>query len=199
MASFTCYGFLAIFLIFLSFTDIRGSTNGVDNTQKSCTFFGPGRFSSPESSLINCSWYASNSCCKRTEVTSVFSGMYPLHKASKSCANKLNYMMCYFCSPEQHLWYRKKAHVCAEFCRSLYEDCRGAEYKKIEIAKIYASGEEFCDAQDFIVVEGKHGCFNFDPTPFGRSAALHASTVVVVLSFVTLILHVCSQRLSFGT
>ncbi len=61
--------------------------------------------SAPQGNLVNCSWYSQNACCKRTEVTSVFGGMYPVYGASRECAQLLNYMMCYFCSPEQHVWY----------------------------------------------------------------------------------------------
>jgi Folate receptor family len=68
-------------------------------------FTGGTRISAPESNLVNCTWFASNSCCKRTEVTSVFGEMYPLHGATRECSNQLNYLMCYFCSPHQYQWY----------------------------------------------------------------------------------------------
>jgi hypothetical protein len=64
------------------------------------------RFSQPESSLINCTWYKTNACCKRTEVASVFLSMFTLNQASQQCMNLMNYMMCYFCSPDQYIWYR---------------------------------------------------------------------------------------------
>ena len=76
------------------------------------------RVSAPQGNLINCSWYADNACCQRTEVTSVFGDMYPLYGASTACTNHLNYLMCYFCSPEQYKWYsgyvtpiQKPAHI----------------------------------------------------------------------------------------
>ncbi len=65
------------------------------------------RFSQPESGLINCTWYKANSCCKRTEVASVFADMFTLNEASNQCMNLMNYMMCYFCSPDQYIWYRE--------------------------------------------------------------------------------------------
>ncbi len=81
---------------------IYSSTNN-----KPCFYFSENRFSQPESSLINCTWYKSNACCKRTEVASVFLDMFTLNRASKQCMNLMNYMMCYFCSPEQYIWYRE--------------------------------------------------------------------------------------------
>jgi len=66
------------------------------------------RFAKYEPGLVNCSWYVSNSCCKRTEVTSVFSSnMLPLYEANIDCRNRMNYMMCYFCSPDQFHWYKE--------------------------------------------------------------------------------------------
>ncbi|KAK7502501.1 hypothetical protein BaRGS_00006454 [Batillaria attramentaria] len=82
------------------------------------------RYAKPEGGLVNCSWYSNQACCKRTEVTSVFSNIEPLHSATRSCRNQLNYLMCYFCSPNQHLWFiNQKLRVCAKYCNSLYEEC----------------------------------------------------------------------------
>ncbi len=58
--------------------------------------------------LANCTWYEGDACCKRTEVASVFESMYTLHQASKRCHDLMNYLMCFFCAPDQYLWYIKK-------------------------------------------------------------------------------------------
>lgn len=46
------------------------------------------------------------------QVTAVFSDMLPLDTPSsmdkataRKCRNLINYMMCYFCDPEQANWY----------------------------------------------------------------------------------------------
>ena len=73
----------------------------------SCTYYGTGRQSMPESNLANCSWFGRNACCKRTEVTSVFAEMYKLYGATKECEDRMSYLMCYFCSPDQEIWFRE--------------------------------------------------------------------------------------------
>ena len=71
-------------------------------------FSAPTRYAAAQPGLVNCSWYAGSSCCKRTEVTSVFSAnMLPLYQANNDCKNRVNYMMCYFCSPDQFHWYKE--------------------------------------------------------------------------------------------
>ncbi|KAI0217870.1 hypothetical protein LSAT2_030331 [Lamellibrachia satsuma] len=115
-----------------------------EDVGKPCTYFGGGRVSSPQGNLVNCSWYSSNACCQRTEVTSVFGGMYPLYGASRECSNQLNYLMCYFCSPRQHLWYHEKAYICADYCRSIHDDCKTAMYHGESVGASYQSGEDFC-------------------------------------------------------
>ena len=78
------------------------------------------RYASAQPGLVNCSWFSSRSCCKRTEVTSVFSAnMPPLYQATTDCQNKMNYMMCYFCSPEQFHWYKEWVYCCCMLLISL--------------------------------------------------------------------------------
>lgn len=156
-----------------------------------CTYFESHRYAIPELGLVNCSWYAQKSCCKRTEVTSVFSKMLPLYGASQGCQNQLNYMMCYFCDPNQYIWYNidteHKVHVCADFCRMVYRSCRAAQYNGIAIGDKYLNETSFCEAQNFHLIEGKKNCFNYDPTVFGKTTIpyLNLSTMFAVM--VTLI------------
>ncbi|GFS17901.1 voltage-dependent calcium channel subunit alpha-2/delta-3-like [Elysia marginata] len=123
----------------------------------------------PEGGLVNCTWYTSKSCCKRTEVTSVFAAMDPLYGATKLCRNYINYLMCFFCSPDQGRFYKSnKVHVCLEYCESLYEECKNAGFNNMLIGEAYANGTSFCEAQNFEVVENSD-CFKFNPNVFGSS------------------------------
>lgn len=65
------------------------------------------RVAQPEKNLANCSWFENNACCHPTEVTSVFSEMFDLLFESKECENRIHYLMCYFCSPDQEIWFRE--------------------------------------------------------------------------------------------
>ncbi|XP_014779163.1 uncharacterized protein LOC106875502 isoform X2 [Octopus bimaculoides] len=161
-----------------------------EKKKMSCTYFDPRRFPEPQHGLVNCSWYAPNACCKRTEVTSVFSNMYPLYGASKACMNRMNYLMCYFCSPEQGIWYHGKMSVCEEYCVDIYNECRLASYEGTSIGSAYGNGTAFCNAQNFDVVEGTHNCFEFDPLPFAAAISL-TSTSVILYTF-------CAASISLG-
>lgn len=80
----------------------------IGKTRMSDFFLADDRFPKSEKGLANCTWYEDDACCKRTEVASVFESMFTLHQASKQCRNMMNYLMCFFCAPDQYLWYIKK-------------------------------------------------------------------------------------------
>ena len=85
--------------------------NSIDSwDQKRATFvsLADERYPKVEKGLANCSWYEDDACCKRTEVASVFESMFTLHQASRQCRNMMNYLMCFFCAPDQYLWYIKR-------------------------------------------------------------------------------------------
>ncbi|KAJ8320624.1 hypothetical protein KUTeg_002211, partial [Tegillarca granosa] len=145
----------------------------VINEQPPFVTQGGNRYSGVEYGLVNCSWYASDCCCKRTEVTAVFSSIYPLYGASQDCKNQMNYLMCYFCDPFQH----RKATVCADFCRMVYLNCKDAKFEGTRIGEIYRNGSAFCEAQNFDIIEGKSKCFNFDPTVFDHAALIESSSL----------------------
>ncbi|XP_050413286.1 uncharacterized protein LOC126827793 [Patella vulgata] len=145
------------------------------------------RFAVPTHGLVNCSWYSHKACCKRTEVTSVFSKMYPLYEATKTCSNMMNYLMCYFCSPDQHIWYKQRARVCTDFCTNLFEECKSASYNGKKLGSEYENGTSFCEAQDFSVVEGN--CFKYDPKVFD-GAVQHISFYLPYISSLIMILTV---------
>ncbi|KAK7093770.1 uncharacterized protein [Littorina saxatilis] len=158
------------FSLFLTFTGSEEVRYETEEEQKPCSYFYADRYAKPEGGLVNCSWYSNQACCKRTEVTSVFSNIEPLHSASRSCRNQLNYLMCFFCSPDQHLWFiKQKLRVCAEYCDSLYEDCLKAGVGKRTFGEEYDNGTMFCEAQNFEVIDGA-SCFEYDPDVFGTAA-----------------------------
>ncbi|KAH3817321.1 uncharacterized protein LOC127882230 [Dreissena polymorpha] len=156
---------------------------------KPCTYFEGTRRAKYEPGLVNCSWYSSSSCCKRTEVTSVFaSNMMPLYRASVDCRNRINYMMCYFCSPDQFHWYKEgKVHVCESFCASIHIECREAFYNGKQIGDAYRNGTAFCEAQNFLVTNSK-SCFKFDANVFDASPPVHISLQMLSGALVTVTL-----------
>ncbi|CAH1773573.1 unnamed protein product, partial [Owenia fusiformis] len=159
-----------------------------EDDKRPCTYFESSRYASPESGLVNCSWYSEKACCKRTEVTSVFGGMLPLHDATVDCRNKINYMMCYFCSPEQHRWYDKKAYLCSSYCTDLFESCRTADYKGKKIGEAYSNGEAFCEGQNFAIADGSRPCFDFDENVFGTAIELTHNPIAILISTLTLLI-----------
>lgn len=142
-------------------------------------------------SLSNCTWYRERSCCTRTEVTSTFLGMPHIATSSEDCRNHMNYMMCYFCSPDQYKWFKDgKLRMCKSFCDDIFSHCKDAEYNGKTIDSTYSSGSDFCKAQYFQVEDSD--CFDFDDTLFGsaslRQAYFH---MVVVLLIINLVNYFC--------
>jgi hypothetical protein len=70
---------------------------------------------------------------------------------------------------------RNQVSICSSFCNKIYENCKSAEYKNTTIQDIYKNGREFCEAQDFRIIDSNHQCFEFDPTPFSRSNILYSN------------------------
>jgi len=162
-----------------------------------CTYFGGVRVSSNEDNLVNCTWYASNACCKRTEVTSVFGSMLPLYGSSAECANHINYLMCYFCSPEQHLWYDKSAHICSEFCEAVFEHCKTASFNGTVLSDNYMNGEDFCLGQKFVVEKESSTCFAYDASVFDCGLHLTSCSLTVITSAILVILHTAVGMVSW--
>ncbi|XP_041480067.1 uncharacterized protein LOC129276286 [Lytechinus pictus] len=153
-----------------------------------CTYYIDARYSKPESGLPNCSWYNKNACCKRTEVAAVLGSMFKVDQATNSCRYHLNYMMCYFCSPEQINWYDDtRLYICSEFCEATFEECKTAYYKSELIGDQYRDGKAFCEANSFHVVPGRERCFNYDPTVFAN-APLSVGSIVLTLGLSALVL-----------
>ena len=140
-------------------------------------------------SLSNCTWYRENACCKRTEVASVFSEMPALLTSDKGCYNRMNHLMCYFCSPKQSLWYNQTLSICRSYCDEIFSYCGSAKYNGQSIAKNYENGKKFCEALAFNVVANKKeskNCFDFDPDLFdgvGRTGVrLWLMVAVIVIN-----------------
>lgn len=129
----------------------------IGNTRKPETYTG----------LTHCNWFR-KTCCRRTEVTSVFERMPRLTSASIRCQQRMEYLRCYFCSANQGNWYDRNANrfiVCNSFCDTIFEHCRTAEYNGTTFSKLYTNGTEFCRASKFRIA--KIGCYSFDSSVFG--------------------------------
>ncbi|XP_068753678.1 riboflavin-binding protein-like [Montipora capricornis] len=139
-----------------------------------CSYFGSERTPKEAYSLSNCAWFRERSCCTRTEVTSAFLGMPRLESSSSNCSNHLNYMMCYFCSPNQFRWVQRgKVNICQSFCDGIYKHCKDAKFGGKALSSAYSSGNEFCKAQFFSVQDDDNdNCFKFDDSLFAL-ASLH--------------------------
>lgn len=154
-------------------------------------FSGGGRTPKEAYSLSNCTWYKEQSCCRHTEVTSVFNSMMPLETTNEKCYNLMNYLMCFFCSPEQEFWYHSdRLHICNPYCEKIYDTCKDAKYNGKTIGETYTNGEKFCEAQLFKVVKSqKERCFDFDQKLFGTSSFVHAERLLMVMMlFLTLVM-----------
>ena len=112
---------------------------------------------------------------------SVFQKMMPLQTSSEDCRNRMNYLMCYFCSPDQSTWYREKVYVCKSFCDTLYSHCKDAKYEGSKIGDKYSDGRGFCEAQHFHVVDDNEECFEFDNSPFGGDSTMLTGQLRVTL------------------
>ncbi|KAK2551175.1 hypothetical protein P5673_027936 [Acropora cervicornis] len=95
-------------------------------------------------------------------------------------------------SPDQHQWLRRgKVHVCKSFCNDVYKHCKDAKFEGKALSSVYSSGNEFCKAQHFNVLdEDTQACYKFDDSLFA-TASLHkgCSFRVILLLVVSLIYH----------
>ncbi|XP_072035373.1 uncharacterized protein [Amphiura filiformis] len=155
---------------------------------QTCVYYASARDATPQGDLPNCTWYRSKSCCKRTEVSAVMDSMAKIHENTKACANRLHYMMCYFCSPNQIDWYDEgKVFICKEFCDETYAECATMKLGEKVLGDEYASGTELCQAQSFQVVNSGDRCFNFDSSVFDSASHGSLSMVLAVMSVVAVV------------
>ncbi|CAF4713937.1 unnamed protein product, partial [Rotaria sp. Silwood2] len=129
-----------------------------------CSFFS-NRAPSPQPALTNCTWFKKNSCCHDNEVRLIFSQVRPLIGSSSECTRFINVLMCYVCSPLQHVFYRsERLHVCLSYCNRMYKACATALMKGIPVGKLYANGREFCLSRRFEIndIYNSSSCFSDD-------------------------------------
>ncbi|ESO00688.1 hypothetical protein HELRODRAFT_175671 [Helobdella robusta] len=170
------------------------SSTKKSNSLQFCSFFN-NRAPQEQLALKNCTWYSKNSCCLQHEIDVSFSRVKSLIGASEDCQKYTNYLMCYVCSPDQNLFYKKeRLTVCEPFCDLLYEACKFAYLKGYQIADLYSTGKEFCLSRRFLV-EYRHDCFNmhdvnFEAMKFSSSSSSSPINFIhiCVLIFVSTIL-----------
>ena len=147
---------------------------------------GDARVHSIQVNLPNCTWYRASACCVRTEVVSAFDQMPPLQGASTGCRNRVNYMMCHFCSPQQNIWYTAgRVQMCSSFCSDTYNECEDALFNGTKVGTLYADGKSFCEAQNFVSVSSTSRCFDFDEEAF--DGAGRATSSLVLLAIVAIV------------
>ncbi|XP_033121509.1 uncharacterized protein LOC117120587 [Anneissia japonica] len=128
-----------------------------------CTFFN-NRAPTEQPNLSNCTWYKDQCCCRNPELISIFKKVKPLKGATKECQQYLNYLMCYICAPNQHLFYnQQRLTVCEEFCNGMRNSCSDAILKGSKIGILYTTGRDFCESRRFEVKPVSTGkCFTYD-------------------------------------
>lgn len=148
-----------VFSVNQSYVTVSSVTS---DTLPYCSFFS-NRAPSPQPALTNCTWFKENSCCRDNEVRLIFSQVRPLIGSSAECTRFLNILMCYVCSPLQHVFYRsERLHVCLSYCDRMYKACATALMKGIPVGELYASGREFCLSRRFEIndVSNSTSCFS---------------------------------------
>jgi hypothetical protein len=67
-------------------------------------------------------------------------------------------------------------------------------YQSVSVSgKEYPGGREFCHGQKFEVIEGKDGCFKFDPTVFGTASQMTSSSLTAAfISFLLVKIYLMS-------
>ena len=168
-------GYIVLLLLGILWTIEADSKRTIRQDLQFCPFFN-NRAPSPQPSLNNCTWFKENSCCQQQEIAATFSKMKPLPGASQRCQQHINHLMCYVCSPNQHLFYKKeRLTVCMDFCEVLLDACRDAILKGSKIGSLYHTGDEFCRSRGFLVNTSANGaCFTYDKT-IDKSASSQVS------------------------
>ncbi|EDV27684.1 uncharacterized protein TRIADDRAFT_53631 [Trichoplax adhaerens] len=128
--------------------------------RKYCTYFN-NRLAKRQPQLTNCPWFQENACCTQPEVDLIFADRPLPLNLPPECSRLFDQLMCYICSPDQHLFYnqtRQTLTVCLDFCNQIYSVCQDALWKGLPIKHWYRSGDEFCRARRYDVAT--HHCMN---------------------------------------
>ena len=124
--------------------------------------------SSPNSNLVNCTWYRKDTCCS-AEDTLRISHADPeisLHGTSRGCRDALHLLMCAPCSPEQSSLFAQRTiagfpvsvlRTCERFCTRLLKACGAAtislaEGRRDRVDATFGTGRAFCRAVGLRVV-----------------------------------------------
>ena len=78
--------------------------------------------------------------------------------------------------------------ICSEFCDETFEECKDARLNDFSIGEKFATGRNFCEANNFEVVRGRERCFNFDPTAFDTALSVHSELLLIFASFLVIAL-----------
>ncbi|GAU88166.1 hypothetical protein RvY_00912 [Ramazzottius varieornatus] len=105
-----------------------------------------------------------NSCCRQVELDAIFKDIKPILGADEKCTKMLNYMICWVCDPNQHLFYssqRQELTFCESFCDAILSACQTAIQKGELMAHFYQDGRQFCKNHNFHVPESSSNetCF----------------------------------------
>ena len=174
MDDFNICWILSAFIFHILFSMCECDMN---NTKQFCSFFN-NRKPSPQPSLLNCTWFKENSCCKQEEIDAIFGTVKPLPGSSRQCQRYTNFLMCYVCAPYQNLFYsHENLTVCEEFCNAWYRACESAIMKGSKIGNLFTSGKDFCISRSFLTdlfVNKK--CFSFDHNLDINKGCLHVTS-----------------------
>ncbi|CAF1565848.1 unnamed protein product [Rotaria magnacalcarata] len=193
--------------IFIFTNSFSTASSPSSDTKPYCSFFS-NRAPSPQPALTNCTWFKENSCCRGNEVRLIFSQVRPLIGSSAECTRFLNVLMCYVCSPLQHVFYRsERLHVCLSYCDRMYNACATALMKGIPVGELYANGREFCLSRRFEIndaynastcfadhdlrIQTRHikiGDFNGSPTNIERPNVFKLFVVICLAAMTSFIL-----------
>jgi hypothetical protein len=153
---------LITYFILLLLSSVLAINDSSSDSNSYCSFFS-NRAPNPQPTLTNCTWFKENSCCHDNEVRLIFSQVRPLIGSSSECTRYLNVLMCYVCSPLQHVFYlSERLHVCLSYCDRMYKACATALMKGIPVGRLYANGREFCLSRRFEINDmlNSSSCFS---------------------------------------
>ena len=78
--------------------------------------------------------------------------------------------------------------ICLDFCEDIYRECKKAEYRGRTIEDVYKNGIEFCEAQDFKVVNSNQQCFEFDSNVFSVANRFKINAQCILFSLLLVLL-----------
>ena len=158
----------------------------------------------PQPDLVNCSWYASDTCCTAEDTLRIShtAADVKLSQTTRRCRDKLTLIQCSRCSPRQELLFlEEEAHgllshslrVCEPFCDQLLGVCGEALLmlpgrQQDRVDALFATGRGFCQAVGLRVIEHESDavCFsaagdNARRQPIALVASISVATAAAAL------------------